>query len=222
MRRIVPLALLVLASGCLSGLGAKSRREKEAEAAASRVPPPADWLERVVMPEGLARPAPKREADIAAAVRDLQSDDFGDRTRGSRALLAYGEVAIPYLGERADAARVPPDPDCPYCILVGAIMTQLPPARLREHIDSPYAIVRIAASAAAGERGLAELAPVVAERLDDPELEVRRAAVTALRRITHRFLGYRASDSEAERAEATAAWRRAAGAPERETDVAPR
>jgi hypothetical protein len=43
-----------------------------------------------------------------------------------------------------------------------------------------------------------------------------------LRRITHQFLGYRASDSESDRVEAAEAWRRAVGAPGRETGVASR
>ena len=41
---------------------------------------------------------------------------------------------------------------------------------------------------------------------------MRRAAVTALRRITRTFLGYRAEDSPARRAKAVEAWKREVGA----------
>jgi hypothetical protein len=215
------LGLGVVLAGCLSGLKRGSGREG-GDPANREVPPPAGWVEQVRFPAGLERPAPAREADIVAAVEDLVSEDFGHRTRGSRALLAYGESAIPYLGSRVNAADTVPDPDCPHCIIVHAIMAKLPAARLAVHLDSPYAIVRIAAAGVAGERGLNELAPALALRLDDTELEVRRASVTALRRITRQFLGYRASDSDQKRAKAAEAWRRETGAPSRESGAAPR
>ena len=179
---------------------------------ASAVPPPDEWVEQVEFPVAMQRPAPRREADIVAAVEDLAAKDFGDRTRGSRALLAYGEAAIPYLGNRVAATGSSPDPDCAHCIVVRAIIEKLPAGRVGVYIDSPYAIVRIAAAGAAGQRGLKELSPALARRLDDPELEVRRASVTALRRITRKFLGYRAADSPGKRATAMEAWRRETGA----------
>jgi len=190
--------------------GARGGDETDTEALPHE--PPAGWVGHVAFPPGLERPTARREVDIVAAIEDVVSDDFGHRTRGSRALLAFGEPAVPYLGERATAAGAVPDPDSPYCILIQAILGKLPASRVRYHIESPYPIVRIAAASAAGDRGYEELAPVLAARLDDPELEVRRAAVTALRRITREFLGYRASDRESDRAEAAEAWRRETGA----------
>ncbi|MHC4939186.1 MAG: HEAT repeat domain-containing protein [Planctomycetota bacterium] len=205
------LGLSVSLCACLSGLRGGSRG-KGGDAAHREVPPPAGWVEEVEFPPGLERPAPQREADIVAAVEDLISEDFGERTHGSRALLAYGEASIPYLGNRVAAAEHGPDPDCPHCIIVNAIVAKLPANRVGLHLDSPYAIVRIAAAESAGERGLDEFAPKLAQRLDDPELEVRRASVTALRRITRKFLGYRASDPASKRAGAAEAWRRETGA----------
>ena len=203
--------LAVLTCGCISAMGGKAAR-RAGTRTERPLPPPADWVQLVEFPEGAQRPAPRREADIVAAVEDLGSDDFGHRTRGSRALLAYGEAAIPYLGNRVASVQAGPDPGCAHCIVVHAIVTTLPPARVGVHLDSPYPIVRIAAAVAAGERGQKELAPAIAARLDDPELEVRRASVTALRRITRKFLGYRASDPAFKRADAIAAWRRETGA----------
>ena len=215
------LGLGALLAGCLSGLKGGSKREG-GDPASREIPPPAGWVEQVRFPDGMERPAPAREADIVAAVEDLISGDFGHRTRGSRALLAYGESAIPYLGSRVNAEGAVPDPDCSHCIIVHAIMAKLSAARLAVHLDSPYAIVRIAAAEVAGERGMNELAPALALRLDDTELEARRASVTALRRITRRFLGYRASDSEQKRAKAAEAWRRETGAPSRDSGAEPR
>ena len=210
MRLTVPILLVPLAAACIPSMKGTSRDEDTRPAVTP--PAPAGWVSEVEFPAGVERPAPQREADIVAAVDDLASADFGNRTRGSRALLAYGEPAVPYLGYRTEVSEIPPDPDCPYCILLHAILAKLPASRVAVHLASPYAIVRIGAATAAGERGYANLAPTLAGLLDDPELEVRRAAVTALRRITRKFLGYRAADSPAERADAAEAWRRETGA----------
>jgi len=167
-----------------------------------------EWVADVDFAEGLERPATLRESDIASAIEDLASEDFGHRTRGSRALLAYGEEAIPYLGYRVALADAKPDPHCPACIVMHAILAKLPASRVAIQLESPYALARIAAAEAAGEKGMRELAPRLVELLSDEDPAVRRAAVTALRRITRTFLGFRADDSPARRAKAIKAWKR--------------
>ena len=91
-------------------------------------------------------------------------------------------------------------------------MGKLPPTRIGVHLESPYAIVRIAAAEIAGERRMFSLAPVLVSLLDDGEVSVRRAAVTALRRIARTFVGYRAGDSPTKRAKPIAAWKRVVAA----------
>ncbi|MEM8884139.1 MAG: HEAT repeat domain-containing protein [Planctomycetota bacterium] len=210
LRLTLACCLTAICGGCISGMGGSASAPREKTPA--EVPPPADWVQNVTFPEGLERPAPAREADILAACEALLSDDFGDRTRGSRALLAYGEPAIPYLGHRVSSTGLGPDPNCSHCIVIYGIVEELPASRVSVHLDSPYPIVRIAAAEAAGERDLDELAPALTRRLDDDELEVRRAAVTALRRMTRQFLGYRANDTPEARRPAIELWERETGA----------
>jgi len=174
-------------------------------------PVTAEWVGEVEFAGGIERPSTLRESDIVSSIDDLASDDFGHRTRGSRALLAYGEEAIPYLGYRVELAEAVPDPHCPACIVMHAIIEKLPASNVDVHLGSPYPLVRIAAAEAAGERDLRELAPRLVELLEDPDPAVRRASVTALRRITRTFLGYRVDDSPAKRAKAVTAWKREVG-----------
>lgn len=203
--------LLFCAAGCVTGFGPPSggaeKRESDPMPAA-----PAEWVSEVKLEPGFERPGPLREADIARSLTLLGSKDFGDRTRGSRSLLAYGEQAVPYLGHRVGITGLPPDPHCAACIVVRSIIGKLPPQRIGVHLESPYAIVRIAAAEIAGERRMFSLAPVLVALLDDDEVSVRRASVTALRRIARAFVGYRAGDSPAKRAKSIAAWKRVVAA----------
>ena len=43
-----------------------------------------EWVAGVQISDGIERPSELREADVASAIEDLASDDFGHRTRGSR------------------------------------------------------------------------------------------------------------------------------------------
>jgi HEAT repeat protein len=87
------------------------------------------------------------------------------------------------------------------------LLLAAPPEHVGIHLKSPYREVRAAAAVATGERRITDHAPRLVELLDDPAVDVRRAAVTALRRISNEFFGYRADDSAARRAGPTAKWR---------------
>jgi HEAT repeat protein len=194
----------------MNGYG-RSSNEFTPQPPEAMAPIEVEWVAGVEFSDGIVRPSPLREADIASSIEDLASDDFGHRTRGSRALLAYGEEAIPYLGYRFSLAQAEPDPHCPACIVMNTILAKLPASRIGVQLESPYALARIAAAEAAGEKQLQELAPELVTLLDDEDPAVRRAAVTALRRITQTFLGYRAEASPAKRAKAIEAWKREVG-----------
>jgi len=194
----------------MAGYG-RSSEEFTKPAPEQMTPVAAEWVVDVEFSGEVERPSTLREADIVSSIDDLASADFGHRTRGSRALLAYGEEAIPYLGYRVKLAEAEPDPHCPACIVMHAILAELPATRVGEHLGSPYPLVRIAAAESAGEREMRELAPALVELLEDPDPAVRRASVTALRRITRTFLGYRVDDSPAKRAKAVTAWKREVG-----------
>jgi len=206
VQRLLLCCVAVLA-GCVTGFGPPTGGDP-APVSEPPPPPPAEWTRAVEFPDGLARPDAKREGDIAQAVADMASEDFGVRTRGSRSLLAYGEDAVPYLGYRVGLVAGAPDVHCAGCIVVHSILDKLPPARFGVHLDSPYTIVRIAAAEIAGEHRTISLAPKLVERLDDEQVSVRRAAVTALRRITLEFVGYRVDGPPAKRAKAIEAWKR--------------
>ena len=203
---LLAVVLTVLTGACVTSFGPPTGGDP-ASSTETPPPPPAEWTREVEFPGGMTRPEPKRESDIVQALADMTSEDFGVRTRGSRSLLAYGEDAIPYLGYRVGLVAGAPDAHCAGCIVVHSILAKLPPARIGVHLDSPYPIVRIAAAELAGEHRSASLAPKLVERLDDEHVSVRRAAVTALRRITREFVGYRAGGPPAKRAKAIEAWK---------------
>ena len=206
--------MLVVCAGCVTGFNSPSNRN--ANRSRDRVPPPtAEWVAEVRFADGLERPPALRESDIVEAVTDLSSSDFGHRTRGSRALLAYGEQSVAYLGHWVSIASDRPDPHCAHCIVTRAILAKLTPARVRVYLRSPYPLARIAAAETAGERGMTDLAPALVPLLDDEDASVRRASVTALRRMTRAFLGYRANDPPQKRAKATRAWKREVAAQNR-------
>ncbi|MHC4956157.1 MAG: HEAT repeat domain-containing protein [Planctomycetota bacterium] len=201
------MGIALVCAGCVTGMNQASSRN--ANRSRDRVPPPRqEWVAQVEFPADLERPTSLRESDIVDAVGDLNSAEFGHRTRGSRALLAYGEQSVPYLGHWVSIASDRPDPHCAHCIVTRAILAKLPPSRVRVYLDSPYPLARIAAAETGGERGMEELAPVLVVLLDDENPGVRRASVTALRRMTRSFLGYRADDPPQKRAKAVRAWKR--------------
>lgn len=174
-------------------------------------PPPGrvvePWLVRVRLPEHVERPPRETENAIAEDVHALLHGDFSVYPTAARRLVRRGEVVVPYLGfmggqdlpEQARTARIP--------IVLKPLLLEAPPDHVGVFLRSPYAAVRAAAAVAAGERRISDHGPALVGLLDDPEVEVRRAAVTALRRISNEFFGYRADDSAGRRARPTAKWR---------------
>lgn len=192
---------VVLAVAACKG-GARENRDEEPP---GRVVQP--WLARVRLPEHLERPPRETENAIAEDVHALLHGDFSVYPTAARHLVRRGEVVVPYLGfmgeqelaEQARTARI--------AIVLKPVLLAAPPAHVGGFLRSPYGAVRAAAAVAAGERRISDHAPTLVELLDDPELEVRRAAVTALRRISNEFFGYRADDSAARRDRPAAKWR---------------
>jgi hypothetical protein len=66
---------------------------------------------------------------------------------------------------------------------------------------------RAAAAVMAGDSGDAQLVPLLVERLEDEDGEVRLLSCTALRRITGQTMEYRCGGSLADRAVAVERWR---------------
>ncbi|MHC4819320.1 MAG: hypothetical protein ACYTF8_14850 [Planctomycetota bacterium] len=125
----------------------------------------------------------------------------------ARRLVKRGEIVVPYLGfmgeqeltEHARKTRIP--------IVLKPLLIEAPPDHIGVYLVSPYSDVRAAAAVAAGEHRITAHATTLVDLLDDPEVQVRRSAVTALRRISNEFFGYRAEDSAGRRAGPTAKWR---------------
>jgi hypothetical protein len=165
------------------------------------------WLARVRIPSHLERPPRETENAIAEDVHALLHGDFSVYPTAARRLVKRGEVVVPYLGfmgeqklpEPARTTRVP--------IVLKPLLLEAPPEHVGAYLGSSYSAVRAAAAVAAGERRISEHGSELVDLLDDPDLEVRRAAVTALRRISNEFFGYRAEDSAPRRARPTAKWR---------------
>lgn len=198
-------ALFLAAAFAVAACTGASRRKRDERPPPGRVVEP--WLARVRLPEHLERPPREVENAIAEDVHALLHGDFSVYPTAARRLVRRGEVVVPYLGfmgeqelpEQARTARIP--------IVLKPVLLEAPPAHVGGFLRSPYAAVRSAAAVAAGERRISDHAPRLVELLDDPEVEVRRAAVTALRRISNEFFGYRADDSAARRARPAAKWR---------------
>ena len=74
----------------MAGYG-RSSEEFTKPAPEQMTPVAAEWVVEVEFSGEVERPSTLRESDIASSIDDLASADFGHRTRGSRALLAYGE-----------------------------------------------------------------------------------------------------------------------------------
>ena len=165
------------------------------------------WLAEVQFPAALERPPRETETRIAEDVHALLHGDFDVYPTAARRLVKRGEVVVPYLGfvgaqelpAQARGGRIP--------IVLKPLLLEVPPDHVGIHLASAYRDVRAAAAVAAGERRITDHAPELVDLLDDPEVTVRRAAVTALRRISNEFYGYRADDSALRRARPAAKWR---------------
>jgi len=200
--RVAALALVAVAS--CAGLPSGDRDGKRAPPIGEVEPP---WPARVRIPSPLERPTRVAENDIADDVHALLHGPFTVYPTAARRLVKRGEIVVPYLGyvgeqqlpERARTTRIP--------IVLKPLLLAAPPEMVGVYLVSPYSEVRAAAAVAVGERRLTDHAKRLVELLDDPKVEVRRAAVTALRRISNEFFGYRAEDSAGRRAAPTAKWR---------------
>lgn len=199
LMRFVPILVALLGCSTLP-----SQRGRGAGRAGADEPVDTAWVQEVAIPQHQERPAPAVEETIARAIRALESPDFGDFSAAAKQLVALGEPALPYLGFAA--AQDGPGERIP--ITLCAILKTLPAPRLAPYLGSPYATVRAAAATTAGAQRMTELAPALTDLLEDADLDVRRAAVAALRRITNRFQGFRPDGPAEERALAVAKWRR--------------
>jgi len=197
MRWLGPAVLL----GACASFPAGPRPAPPPPAAAPKIP---DWPADVRVPPHLRRPPPAVEAAIARAVDDMIEGDFEARTSAGRRLVALGDLAVAYLGYArksfADQERLRNR----FTVVLETILAQSSPERVGRFLDSPYLPVRVAAALVCGERRLTQHAPHLVDLLDDAELEIRQAAVTALRMISREFYGYDAEDAPAE---AIARWR---------------
>jgi hypothetical protein len=143
------------------------------------------------------------------SVRDLASPDFEVRAHAARALVQAGEDALPSLG-RAGTLEVPVAGGMHVSAtrsVVAAILAGVPAPRLDQHLGSPWPTVRTAAAEEIGRRDHWAAIPRLIERLDDPDRDVRAASAVSLRRLTNKFLGYRAEDSTGSRRSAANRWR---------------
>jgi hypothetical protein len=184
---------------------------RSADSEASLAPEEVDWLAEVVVPEFLPRLDREQELEVAQALRDLDRDDFGTSSSGMRRIVGFGESVVPYLGYAGDnlAERYPGESyeDSSAVILLEPILEEVGSERIGLHLESPYSCVRIAAAEAAGQARQTEHAARLIVLLDDPEPEVRRAAIVSLRMLANRFFGYRPTDSKRRRAESVERWR---------------
>ena len=209
--RFLLLVLLALAGAC--GHTYRSGRGGGRAARPPREPAPkdVDWLEDVTIPPYLALLDRATQLEVAEALRDLDHEDFKEFSGGMRRIVAIGEPVVPYLGFAGDerARRNPAEGFAKSCvvILLEPILDEVPSDHIGLHLESTYACVRIAAAEVAGESRQTEHARKLVGLLDDPEIEVRRAAIVSLRQLSNRFFGYRPSDSSRRRREAVDNWR---------------
>jgi hypothetical protein len=160
----------------------------------------------VLRPANLRRQTPTDELAIAEDIDRLLTGDFDAYPTAGRRLIRRGEPVIPYLGHAALRHPAPAAHKERLAIAYGPVLDALPPERVLVALASPYAATRVAAATSAGERRLEPLGQRLIELLEDPDIHVRRAAITSLRMISGEFIGYRATDSPSERAAAARQW----------------
>ncbi|MHC4342415.1 MAG: hypothetical protein ACYSX0_19650 [Planctomycetota bacterium] len=204
MTRLSALILLGAASCTNYSLG--RRGGGGALPAEDDTPPDLSWLKEVELPEHLDPPSESLETEIGQAVHRLHTADFATYSGAARRLVAIGEVTVPYLGFEAER-RSKLRSDRQEVIVMRAILRKTPPEHLDYYLDSPLAAVRVATAGVVGERDLARHAVRLVDLLDDPDLEVRRAAIRTLRQLSDRFFGYRPDAPAEQRAKATLRWR---------------
>ncbi len=208
--RILMAAFLV--AGCATfpagprGDGSVLRGRGPAEGAAPPAFNTADWLNDVVLDPKSEPLPPESEAELVLALAALRSPSFETYSGAARKLVQMGAVAVPYLGHAADreASALARER---IVIVLRSIAETLAADAMRTALDSAYASVRAAAAEACGKGRLTEHAPRLVDLLEDENRPVRQAAVSALRRISTSFFGYRADRSAKRRAPAVAKWR---------------
>ncbi|MHC4933232.1 MAG: HEAT repeat domain-containing protein [Planctomycetota bacterium] len=198
--------LLLLGVSACTNYSAGGRGGGGAPPAENDTPLDLSWLKDVDLPEHLDPPAETLEREIGEAVHRLHAADFATYSGAARRLVAIGEIAVPYLGFEAER-RSKLGGDRQEVIVMRAILRKIPPGHLRHYLDSPFGAVRVAAAGVVGERDLAQHAVRLVDLLDDPDLEVRRAAIHTLRRLSNRFFGYRPDAPPEQRTKATGRWR---------------
>lgn len=204
MVRVFVIVTLAGCAGFSGGGGGDTRGPRSAE---PPPPPSHSWIERVRIPAHMERPGPEVEAAIAGAVDRLSTDEFADFSRASRALIGMGEAVVPYLGHVGERESDPERMSLVITVILKPVLSEASSENVGRWIASSYRNVRVAAASVAGVRRLTEHAGKLVTLLEDPELAVRRAGIVALRMISNRFYGYRASGPSGARARAVARWR---------------
>lgn len=92
------------------------------------------------------------------------------------------------------------------CLALGGCGGQ-PDQDISRGLQSEDPSQRVQAAVRAGNAHMREALPLLVDRLDDPEVEVRFAAIGALRRITAEDFGYRFNEPAGRRASAVGRWR---------------
>jgi hypothetical protein len=164
------------------------------------------WMADVRRPLDLPRPTPADEMAIAADIDGLLTGDFDIYPAAGRRLILRGEIVLPYLGHAAERHPSPRARRERVSIVFAPLLESMTPERLLVALASPYTATRAAAAEAAGERRLEAMGQRLIEMLEDPDLEVRRASIVALRKTSGEFLGYRPDDPEATRSKNALEW----------------
>ena len=81
-------------------------------------------------------------------------------------------------------------------------------SRLADRLQSESVSERIKACIEAGEQRDTTVLPLLVERLEDDDADVRFFAILALKKITHKDMGYRYYDDYKNRVQAVQRWRK--------------
>ena len=173
--------------------------------------PRGEWTGEVRVPAGEERLSPEEEQIVTAAVAKLDSKDFAVYSSAASLLAGMGEAVVPYLGYVGDPGSPGDRTFSIITVVLTPILYATPPERVGAHLSSPYRAVRAAAAATMGERHLMDNAADLVDLLEDPDKQVRRAAIRALRVLYNRFFGYNPGAAHDDRADAVAKWRQFVG-----------
>ena len=205
-------AICVLLAGCASSTDGL---DPESPFDALRVEEPGrferNWVLQVKIPAHLDRLSEEDEAFVVTAVRALGSIDFQTYSAAASGLAELGEAVTPYLGHIGERASQSERTFRVVAVVLAPVFLGLEPERVAFYLPSPYRVVRATAARVAGKRELLEYAPELVGLLEDHDLQVRRAAIAALRRLTNRFFGYDPAAKELRRAKPVRRWQRLLG-----------